>query len=126
MAEEFKGTGYEVLALRLQNAEEEIKNLKQELKQTAKDNGQKFEEINDRIDRINEFTVEIRLMMANFTSAQLEMKDDFKSSHLEMKENIKTIAASAGKDAGWRALLTDIIKAVLMILGFILGGKWLL
>ena len=110
---DLKGTGYEVLLLRLERTEEEIKELKRELKNTSKDNERKIEEINERIDSINEFTIEIRMMMQNFALAQSEMK-----------EGIKGIAASAGKDQGWRALLTDIIKAVLMIVGFILGGKW--
>ena len=111
---DLRGTGYEVLVLRLERAEEEIKELKKELKSTSKDNDAKFDEINDRIDTINEFAVEVRMMMQNFALAQSDMKGD-----------IKGIAASAGKDQGWRALLTDIVKAVLMILGFILGGKWL-
>ena len=108
-----QSNGYLILDLRLKQAEKEIEQLRAELKQLSRDNSKGFIEVNDRIDKLQEFTIEVKMMMANYTSSQTEMKD-----------NIKTIAASAGKDQGWRALVTDIIKISGIILGFILGGKW--
>ena len=109
-----QGNGYVILDLRLKQAEKEIEDLKRELKELSRDNVKEFVEVHERIDKLHEFTIEVKMMLANFTTSQSEMKTD-----------IKTIAASAGKDQGWRALLTDIIKIAGIILGFILGGKWL-
>lgn len=109
-----RGAGYEVLDLRLKHAEKEIEELKREIKQLSKDNAKGFNEVHDRIDKLNEFTIEVKLMMSNYTSSQTAMRED-----------IKGIAASAGKDQGWRALLTDLIKAAILIIGFFATGKWL-
>lgn len=112
---EHEGAGYAVLSVRLEAAEREIKELKKEMKDLSKDSSKGFNEVNDRIDELNIFTSEVKIMLSNFSVNQNEMKED-----------IKGIAASAGKDSGWRALITDIIKAVLLILGFFATGKFLM
>ena len=111
---ELEGTGYAILSLRLDTAEAEIKELKDAIKELSKDSTKGFSEVNDRIDELNLFTREVKIMLVNFSDTQVEMKSD-----------IKGIAASAGKDQGWRALITDVIKAVLLILGFFATGKFL-
>jgi methyl-accepting chemotaxis protein len=108
------GVGYAVLQLRIETLEREVAEIKGELKEQARDNAKGFNEINDRVDELSTITSEVKVMFANLTQ-----------SHQEMKEDIKGIAASAGKDQGWRALVTDLIKAVLLIIGFFATGKWL-
>jgi septal ring factor EnvC (AmiA/AmiB activator) len=108
------GVGYAVLQLRIETLEREIKDIKSEIKEQAKDNAKGFTEINDRVDELATITTEIKVMFANLTQ-----------SNKEMKEDIKAIAASAGKDQGWRALITDIIKLLIMLGTFIATGKML-
>lgn len=106
------GVGYAVLQLRIETLEREVKDIKSEIKEQARDNKKGFTEINDRVDELATITTEIKVMFANLTQ-----------SNTEMKEDIKTIAASAGKDQGWRALVTDIIKLLIMLGTFIATGK---
>lgn len=108
------GVGFDILKLKIENLEEKLKDLKKEVKDQDKDNVKKFDDLNDRVDDLASTINRIEFMFTNLTSTQNEMKDD-----------IKTIANSAGKDSGWRALMTDVIKAVLLIAGFFATGKWL-
>ena len=119
MAEE-KGTGYQILELKINSLEDKLRELKREIKDNTRDinkrfndNAKKYDELNDKVDDLEKTIGRIEYMFDSMNNSQSEMKTD-----------IKTIAASAGKDQGWRALVTDIIKTTLMILGFILGGKW--
>lgn len=115
------GTGYQLLELKIQNLEDKLKDIKKEIKDNNKDvvvkfndHDKKFDELHDRVDDLEKTIGRIEYMFDSMTK-----------NHTEMKTDIKTIAASAGKDQGWRALLTDIIKIAGIILTFILTGKWI-
>lgn len=117
------GVGYAVLQLRIETLEREIKDIKSEIKEQAKDNKKGFTEINDRVDELATITSEVKIMFANLTQSHKDLKTDIEKNQQEMKEDIKIIAASAGKDQGWRALVTDIIKLLIMLGTFIATGK---
>ncbi|POD46297.1 hypothetical protein BKM15_26000 [Pseudomonas syringae pv. syringae] len=104
--------GYAVLSLRVETLEQEVKDLKKELKEHAKENTEDFIEVNDRVDDLATVTGRVEIMFANLTQTTKEMKAD-----------IKEIAASAGKDQGWRALITDIVKLIILIIVFVATGK---
>lgn len=114
MADTQQGVGFDILKLKIETLEDKLKELKDEVKHQDRDNIKKFDEINDKVDELSSSITRIEIMFANIITSQTEMKDD-----------IKTIATSAGKDSGWRALITDILKAVILIAGFFATGKWL-
>ena len=114
MADSQQGVGFDILKLKIETLEDKLKDLKNEVKQQDRDNVKKFDEINDRVDDLSSSITRIEVMFANITTIQTEMKDD-----------IKTIASTSGKDSGWRALITDIIKAVILIAGFFATDKFL-
>lgn len=131
---EHEGAGYAVLSLRVETLEQQLKEVKEELKVQSKDNAKGFTDINDRVDALTNFTTEVKIMLANFSENQKEMKETSAESQKEMKktladtvmdlkEDIKNIATSAGKDQSWRALLTDLIRVFIVIAGVIGGGK---
>ena len=114
MADTQQGVGFDILKLKIETLEDKLKELKNEVKQQDRDNVKKFDEINDRVDDLSSSITRIEVMFTNIVTSQSEMKDD-----------IKSIASSDGKDSGWRALITDILKAVILIAGFFATGKWL-
>lgn len=107
-----ESVGYAILQLRIETLEREVKEIKKELKTQAKDNGDGFKEVNDRVDALASSQGRVEIMFANLIETTKEMKED-----------IKEIAASAGKDQDWRDVLKDIIKVVLIIAAYIGGSK---
>ncbi|MGE7880168.1 hypothetical protein [Peribacillus muralis] len=128
--------GYSILDLRVKTLEEELKEVKKELKIQARDNAKGFTDINDRVDILTNFTTEVKIMLSNFSQNQKEMKEasaenqkeikkTLSETVTELKNDIKDIASLAGKDQGWRALISEIIKVVLTVASIIGGSKLL-
>lgn len=131
-----QGVGYQILELRVQTLERELKDVKNDLKDHTKLTGTGFTEINDRVDDLSLIVNEVKLITKNFTTIQSEMKDSFGVTQKEMKDSlsetikelkddIKEIAQSAGKDTKWVALTKEIIKAIILLAGIVATGKWI-
>src|SRR4051812_39115998 len=110
-----EAVGYAVLQLRIETLEREIKDIKNEMKEQSKDNIKEFNDLNDRVDDLATSQGRVEIMFTHVTQ-RLD----------KMDKSIETIAESAGKDQGWRALITDIIKLVILIISFIITGKLIL
>jgi uncharacterized membrane-anchored protein YhcB (DUF1043 family) len=96
----------ELVEHRLKTQQEKIEKLEIELRDFKKDTEEDFAETNEKVNKLATSQGRIELMLSN------------------VSEKIDKIAESAGKDQGWRALVTDIVKVVLLILGFFATGKF--
>ena len=115
MSNETVGSGYAVLDLRVKQLEREMKDIKQDLKEHLKENNQEHEEMQKRIADGAVSMGEIKIMFSHIVQSSEEMKDD-----------IKALGEASNKEKGWRAMIIDLVKIILMILGFIATGKWVL
>lgn len=132
-----QGTGYVVLDLRMTEAEKDIKAVSDKLENHISKNDDEHKELRAGIAESNLIAREINIKMSqmvqnsddmkrSFKESTDEMKKDFKESTDEIKTNMKAIGDSQNKEKGWRAVIQDLVKIILMILGFILGGKYIL
>jgi predicted nuclease with TOPRIM domain len=103
----------ELVKHKLESQQKEINELKDGLKELKKDTAEDLEVANTKINKLATQNGRIELMLSNVTE-KIE----------NMGKSIDKVAESAGKDQGWRALMTDIVKVVLLILGFFATGKF--
>lgn len=108
-------TGYAVLDLRVQQLEREMKDMRQDFKAHIQDNDKEHKEMRAGIAEGALSMREIKIMFSHI----VETSD-------EMKEDIKTLGVASNKEKGWRAIIVDILKIILMILGFVATGKFIL
>ena len=118
MADE-NGAGYKILELKLQNMEDKIHGLKKEIKDIKKDNKEKFADNDEKFEELNDKVSDSEKSMDRIQYSL----DTLNKNQEEMKEDIKIIAASAGKDQNWRAVLTGIIKIGAIIMAYLLGDN---
>lgn len=102
----------ELVEHKLISQQREIDSLKTEIREFKKEVEEDLEESNKKITRLATSQGRIEIMFANL-SDKME----------EIGLSVKTVAEAAGKDQGWRALITDIVKVVLLIIGFFTTGK---
>lgn len=103
----------ELVEHKLNSQQREIESLKTELRDFKKEVEDDLEESNKKITKLATSQGRIELMFSNL-SEKME----------EIGLSVKTVAEAAGKDQGWRALITDIVKVILLILGFFATGKF--
>ena len=108
-------TGYAVLDLRVSELEADFKEIKQDLKSHIQKNDEEHKEMRASIAESALTLREIKIMFAQIVTTSDEMKED-----------IKTLGVANNQEKGWRAIIVDILKIILMILGFIVTGKFIL
>lgn len=104
-----------VLVEKVRVLEREMGDVKKELREHIRDNDVEHDKMSDDIVATATSIGRVEIMFAHL-----------KTTTEGMDRKIDDIAKSAGKDQGWRALVTDLIKGVLLIGGLIASGKfWL-
>lgn len=121
-----QGAGYLVLDLRLTEAEKDIATVSAKLENHISKNDDEHKEMRNNIVESNLSVREIKLLHTQMFTNLVEMKENFKETSDEIKKDVKAMSAKNDKDNGWRAIIIDLIKVILMILGFIAGGKIIL
>lgn len=107
------GTGFQILELQIQTIRQDLKDLRDDFKQHVKDNKDDHEVMEKDIIASASAIGRIEIMLSHIVE-----------TNREIKKQVGEIATAAGKDQGWRALITDIIKAILVIGGYIAAGKF--
>lgn len=102
----------ELVEHRLRTQQKQIDKLHDELKEFKRETEKDLEESNEKITKLATSQGRIEIMFSNL-SDKME----------EIGLSVKTVAEAAGKDQGWRALITDIVKVILLIIGFFTTGK---
>ncbi|MBW3113017.1 hypothetical protein KYJ26_14300 [Bacillus sp. MCCB 382] len=102
-----------VLMEKVSNLEREMRDVKQELRDHVRENDIEHDKMNDDIVDVATSIGRVEIMFTHI-----------KDTQSDMKQEISKIAASAGRDQGWRALITDLIKIILLICGFVASGKF--
>lgn len=120
------GAGYAVLDLRIAEAEKDIQSISNELKQHINKNDDEHKEMRANIAESTLSVREIKILMAQMATNSDEMKKSFEKTSDEIKENVKVLGEASNKEKGWRAIIVDILKVILLILGFIATGKFVL
>ncbi|MCM3598729.1 hypothetical protein M4D55_23500 [Metabacillus idriensis] len=104
-----------VLVEKVRVLEREMREVKNELRTHIAKNSEEHDELNDDIAAAANSIGRVELMFTHL-----------KTTNENMDKKIDEIAKSAGKDQGWRALLTDLIRGAVLIGGLIASGKfWL-
>jgi predicted transcriptional regulator len=103
-----------VIAEKVKNLEKGMIELRKDLKEHMKDNEEDFENLGKKLEDVATVQGRVEMMFTNLVE-----------TNKRMDKRIEDIAAAAGKDQGWRALIIDIIKAVVLILGFFATGKFI-
>ncbi|PAF19764.1 hypothetical protein [Terribacillus saccharophilus] len=103
----------ELVEHKLNSQQREIESLKTELRDFKKEVEDDLEESNKKITKLATSQGRIEIMFSNL-SEKME----------EIGLSVNRVAEAAGKDQGWRALITDIVKVILLILGFFATGKF--
>lgn len=119
-------TGYAVLDLRVSELEKDLKELNQDLKSHIQKNDDEHKEMRASIAESALSLREIKIMFAQIVATFDEMKKDIKDSNIEMKAEIKILGEANNKEKGWRAIIADILKIIIMIIAFVLSGKLIL
>jgi hypothetical protein len=101
-----------VNAQRITVLEREMRELKSDFKELKKENAIEHDELDKKLTDSASSVGRIEIMFAH-----MNQRMD------KMDKSIDTIAVAAGKDQGWRALITDIIKAIILIAAFFATGK---
>lgn len=102
-----------VLVEKVRVLEREMGHVKKELREHIRDNDTEHDKLNADIVSAASSIGRVELMFAH-------LKDTTEG----MDKKIDDIAKSAGKDQGWRALITDLLKIILLIGGFVASGKF--
>lgn len=121
-----QGTGYVVLDLRMSEAEKDIKAVNDKLDQHINKNDDEHKEMRANIAESTLSVREIKLLITQMAVNSDDMKKNFKETSDEIKAEVKALGAKSDKDSGWRAIIVDLIKVILIILGFIATGKFVL
>lgn len=120
------GAGYAVLDLRMTEAEKDIQKISDKLEQHINKNDDEHKEMRANIAESTLSVREIKILMAQMATNSDEMKKSFEKTSDEIKENVKVLGEASNKEKGWRAIIVDILKVILLILGFIATGKFVL
>lgn len=102
-----------VLVEKVRVLEREMGDVKKELREHIRDNDIDHDKMNNDIVSAANSIGRVEIMFAHL-----------KTTTEGMDKKIDDIAKSAGKDQGWRALITDLIKIILLITGFVASGKF--
>lgn len=121
-----QGTGYGILELRVSETEKDIKEVSRELKEHIRKNDDEHKEMRANIAESTLSVREIKLMMSQMVNNSEDMKKTFKEATDEIKADVKSLGDKNGKENVLRAVLQDVVKIILMILGFIVTGKFFL
>lgn len=121
-----QGSGYAVLDLRVSELEKDVKDLSGEFKQHVRDNDAEHKEMRQNIAESALSVREIKLMITQMVSNNDEMKKSFKETSDSIKSDVKALGEASDKEKGWRAIIVDILKIILLLIGFIATGKFVL
>ena len=102
-----------VLVEKVSNLEREMRDVKKELRDHVRENDVDHDKMNEDIVAASTSIGRVEIMFAHL-----------KTTTEGMDKKIDDIAKSAGRDQGWRALITDLIKIILLISGFVASGKF--
>lgn len=121
-----QATGYVVLDLRVSETEKDIKAVSDKLESHISKNDDEHKEMRANIAESTLSVREIKLMMAQMVSNTDDMKKNFKEATDEIKADVKSLGDKSEKEKGWRAIVTDILKIIILIIIFIATGKFAL
>lgn len=102
-----------VLVEKVSNLEREMREVRKELREHVRENDAEHDKMSDDIVEVATSIGRVEIMFSH-----LKMTTE------GMDKKIDEIAKSAGRDQGWRALITDLIKIILLICGFVASGKF--
>ena len=115
MAGSEQSAGYLVLDVRVKQLERELNEMRGDFKSHVSVNDAEHKEMRAGIADGALSMREIKIMFSHIVETSDEMKDD-----------IKTLGDASNKEKGWRAIIVDILKVILLLIGFIATGKFVL
>lgn len=121
-----QGTGYAVLDLRMGEAEKDIRELRDDLRNHINQNDDEHKKMQASIAESNLMVREINFSTKQSATDISEMKQNSKESTERIEKKLEALGAKTDKESGWRAIIMDIIKIIFLLIGFIATGKWFL
>ena len=132
-----QGTGYVVLDLRMTEAEKDIRSIDDKFERSIRSvnkrlenhidkNDDEHKELRAGIAESNLIAREINIKMAQMVQNSDEMKKTFREATDEIKVDVKALGVKSDKQGGWQAIVYDLVKVILLIVGFIATGKFVL
>lgn len=119
-------SGYAVLDLRVSETEKDVKEVTRDLKEHIRKNDDEHKEMRQNIAEVSLSVREIKLMNTHTVTIIEKMEKSFEKNSKEVKDELRALNARSDKETGWRAIIVDIIKVIILILGFIATGKFIL
>lgn len=121
-----QGAGYGVLDLRVSETEKDIREIRNDLRDHINKNDEEHKEMRANIAESTLSVREIKLMITQMATNSEEMKKTFKETSDEIKSDVKKLGDASDKEKGWRGIIVDILKIILLLIGFIATGKFVL
>lgn len=119
-------TGYQILDLRVSEVEKDVKSVTSDLREHIRKNDDEHKEMRANIAESTLSVREIKLMITQMAGNSEEMKRSFKETSNEIKDEVKALRADSNKEKGWRGIIVDILKVIILLIGFIATGKFIL
>lgn len=121
-----QGVGYSLLNLRVGETEKDIKDLRDDLREHINKNDDEHKKMQASIAESNLMVREINFSTKQTAVDISDMKKNSKESTDRIESKLEALGAKSDKESGWRAIVTDILKIILLLIGFIATGKWFL
>lgn len=121
-----QSTGYQIIDLRVSEVEKDVKEVTRDLREHIRKNDDEHKEMRQNIAESTLSVREIKLMITQMTTNNDDMKKNFKEISDEIKTDIKMLSAENKKEKGWRGIIMDILKIIILLIGFIATGKFVL
>lgn len=121
-----QGVGYGLLDLRVGETEKDIKDLRDDLRNHINKNDDEHKKMQASIAESNLMVREINFSTKQTAVDISDMKQNSKESTERIEKKLEALGAKTDKESGWRGIIIDLIKIILLILGFIATGKFIL